>query len=90
METMAVNFFTKNNNSSNKNQSHIIPEIHEQWLVIKRVHVTNSDMGYDIIIGMDLLRELRTDILNSTCSIKLDEAEIVMRPRDSKMEDSYV
>ena len=67
-----------------------IPEMHQNRLVTKRVHVTNADMGYDMIIGMDLLTELGIDILNSNSSIKWDEAEIPMRPRDSTIEDSYV
>ena len=46
-------------------------------------------MGYDMIIGMDLMSELGIDILNSTHTIKLDEAEIPLRPRDSTLEDSY-
>ena len=39
-------------------------------------------MTYDIIIGMDLMQEIGIDILNSTKSIKWDEQEIDMRPRD--------
>ena len=46
-------------------------------------------MGYDMIIGMDLMSELGIDILNSTHTIKWDEAEIPLRPRDSTLEDSY-
>ena len=47
-------------------------------------------MGYDMIIGMDLLGELGIDILNSTHFIKWDEAEIPMRPRDVTIKDAYV
>ena len=42
-----------------------------------------------MIIGMDLLKELGIDILNSTQSIKWDTAEIPMRPQDSTVEDAY-
>ena len=63
--------------------------MHQNRLITKRVHVTTADMGYDMIIGMDLLTELGIDILNSTGSIKWDEAEIPMRPRDSTIQDSY-
>ena len=47
------------------------------------------DMGYDMIIGMDLLRGLGINILNSTSSIKWDSAEIPQRPRDSTIQSSY-
>ena len=46
-------------------------------------------MGYDMIIGMDLLKGLGIDILNSTQSIKWDTAEIPMRPKDSTIDDAY-
>ena len=49
-------------------------------LVTKRLHVTRVDMGYDMIIGMDILTELGIEILNSMGSIKWDEVEIPTRP----------
>ena len=33
---------------------------------VVRGQVTDADMGYDMIMGMDLLRELKIDILSST------------------------
>ena len=35
-----------------------IPKMHQNRLVTKRVHVTTAEMGYDMIIGMNLLTEL--------------------------------
>ena len=66
-----------------------MPELHEQRIITHDTHVTNAQMGYDIIIEMDLLKELGIDILNSTQSIKWDTAEIPMRPQDSTVEDAY-
>ena len=42
-----------------------------------------------MIIGMDLLRELGIDLINSSATIQWDDAEIPMRPRDSDISDSY-
>ena len=67
-----------------------MPELHQNRIINHETHVTNAKMGYDMIIGMDLMSELGIDILNSTHSIKWDEAEIPMRPRDSTIENSYV
>ena len=47
-------------------------------------------MGYDIIIGIDLLIELGIDLINSTQVIKWDDAEIPMRAIDSTIHDSYL
>ena len=60
----------------------LIPELNDQRLVSTYVHDTNQKMTYDIIIGMDLMQEIGIDILNSSKSIKWDEQEIAMRPRD--------
>ena len=46
-------------------------------------------MGYDMIIGMDLLTQLKIDILNSSQSILWDTAEIPMRSREATLEDAY-
>ena len=67
-----------------------MPELHQNRIINHETHVTNAKMGYDMIIGMDLMSELGIDILNSTHSIKWDEAEIPMRPQDSTLENSYV
>ena len=66
-----------------------LPELHEQRIVTHDTHVTDAKMGYDLIMGMDLLGSLGIDILNSTHSIKWDTAEIPMRPRDCTIEDAY-
>ena len=44
-------------------------------------------MGYDLILGMDLLRELSIDILPSRNVITWDDAEIPLRPRDISVEE---
>ena len=75
--------------TAKSNLQFTMPELHEQRIVTHDTHVTNAKMGYDMIIGMDLLGSLGIDILNSTHSIKWDTAEIPMRPRDCTMEDAY-
>ena len=62
-----------------------MPEFYEQQIVSHNTHVTDADMGYDMIMGIDLLRELRIGILNSTQSIEWDSVEIPMRPSDATM-----
>ena len=66
-----------------------LPELHEQRIITHEVHVTRNEMGYDMIIGMDLLTQLKIDILNSSQTILWDTAEIPMRPRDATLEDAY-
>ena len=66
-----------------------LPELNEQRIITKRVHITKAKMGYGMIIGMDLLRELGIDLINSSATIQWDDAEIPMRPRDSDISDSY-
>ena len=66
-----------------------LPELNEQRIITKRVHITKAKMGYGMIIGMDLLRELGIDLINSSATIQWDDAEIPMRPRVSDISDSY-
>ena len=66
-----------------------LPELHEQRIITHEVHVTRNQMGYDMIIGMDLLTQLKIDILNSSQSILWDTAEIPMRSREATLEDAY-
>ena len=85
METTAGSF----NTTAKSKLQFTMPELHEQRIITHQTHVTNAKMGYDMIIGMDLLKELGIDILNSTQSIKWDTAEIPMRSRHSTVEDAY-
>ena len=60
-----------------------MPEMHERRIIKHKFHVTPNEMGYDMIIGRDLLQELGID------SISWDEAEIPMRPQNTSLQDSY-
>ena len=66
-----------------------MPELYQSRIITHEKHVTNAYMGYDMIIGMDLMSELGIDILNSTHSIKWDDAEIPMRHRTVTINDAY-
>ena len=46
-------------------------------------------MGYDLILGMDLLRELSIDILSSRNVITWDDTEIPLRPRNITAEEVF-
>ena len=59
-----------------------LPELWEKREVKSSVHVTDQNMGYDLILGIDLLREISIDILPSRDVITWDDAEIPLRPRD--------
>ena len=54
-----------------------------------KVHVTKNDMNYDMIIGRDLLRELKIDILFSTQTIQYNENSIPMKDRHCTESDAF-
>ena len=66
-----------------------LPELHERRVITKTMHVTPNHMGYDMIIGRDLLEDLGIDIKFSTSSILWDFAEIPMRPRQATVAEAY-
>ena len=66
-----------------------LPELHERRIIKKTMHVTPNKMGYDMIIGRDLLEDLGIDIKFSSQTIEWDFAEIPMRPKESLLSDSY-
>ena len=66
-----------------------LPELHERRIITKTMHVTPNHMGYDMIIGRDLLEDLGIDIKFSTSSILWDFAEIPMRPRQATVAEAY-
>ena len=59
-----------------------LPELWEKREVKTSVHVIDQNMGYDLILGIDLWRELSIDILSSRNVITWDDAEILLRPRN--------
>ena len=53
------------------------------------MHVTAPPMGYNMIIGRDILELLGIDLQFSTNTIKWDHAVIPMRPNQCTTRDSY-
>ena len=53
-----------------------MPELHERRLIKHKFHITPNEMGYNMIIGQDLMEELGIDLNFSNNSISWDEAEI--------------
>ena len=66
-----------------------MPELYETRIIPHSTHVINSRIGYDMIIGMNLLGELGIDILNSTHSIKWDTSKIPMKARNPTINHAY-
>ena len=52
------------------------------------MHETQQDMSYDVIIRLDLLKELGIDILNSNLTVKWDENEIPFKDRGLKANEA--
>ena len=50
-----------------------ILELYEQRSISKSVHISDADIRYDTIMGMDLLSELGIDILSFSYSIKCNK-----------------
>ena len=46
-------------------------------------------MGYDFIIGLDLIRELGINIRGDNDTIQWGDAEIPLRPRDTTKEEAF-
>ena len=66
-----------------------LPELDNHAMISTKVHVTKNDMNYDIIIGRDLLRELKIDILFSTQTIQYNENSIPMKDRHCTESDAF-
>ena len=64
-----------------------LPEFFDDRIIEHRFHITNQKSNYDIIIGQDLLSQLKIDIKFSTMSINWDDAVVPMKPDHWGMED---
>lgn len=67
----------------------LLPELSPTRTVEYKVHVTKAIANYDMIIGRDLLKELKIVIDFNEESIKSGTAEIPMKPLHSTTETSY-
>ena len=52
------------------------------------MHVTAQDMGYDMIIGGDLLTKLKIDISYSQMAINWEGSTVPVKDKDVAMEES--
>ena len=66
-----------------------IPELHDDRVIQWQCHVHDNLGGYDMILGRDILRELKIDIQFSDDTIHWDEASIPMKDRDCTVQDSF-
>ena len=66
-----------------------MPEFHPKRLITYKVHVTPQPMGYDMILGTDLLRELGFILDFKEETITWDDATLPMKPRDAEPPDFY-
>lgn len=83
--TAAGNFETKKKTKI----QFTLPELHENKLIEWTAHVTERPMGYDLIIGRDLLSSLGIKIDFSKLLIEWDGNELPMKPIDGTIENSY-
>ena len=65
-----------------------LPELHSKRTILQPMHVTTAPMGYDVIIGRDIMDLLGIDLQFSTKTIKWDHAEISMRPNNCNQYDT--
>ena len=67
-----------------------MPEFHESKTIQYDVHVTTQNMGYDMIIGRDLLHELGITMTfaGSESSMTWNESTIPMKPMDAELKTS--
>ena len=66
----------------------LIPELNDQRLISTEMHETQQDMPYDVIIGLDLLKELKIDILCSNLTVKWDDHEVSFKDRNISIKEA--
>lgn len=67
----------------------ILPELYANRVIEHNFNVMHSDLGYDVIIGSDLMTELGLNIQFSTQELEWDEASIPFKSKDVTLETSY-
>ena len=53
----------------------VIPELHSRRVITHKMHVCQTDMHSDMIIGRDLIIDLGIDIQFSTKTVKWDHLD---------------
>ena len=66
-----------------------LPKLDKHAQVNTNVHVTKNNMNYDMIIGRDLLGDLKIDILFSTEQISFKDVTIPMKDRHCMEQDVF-
>ena len=67
-----------------------MPELQDQRIISHEMHVTSANMGYDVIIGMDVITSLGITICGENFTIKWADGEIPLRSRDSTAQDAFL
>ena len=69
--------------------SFVIPELHDNRVIDWDLHVTPSLGNYDMIIGRDILQDLKIDILFSKQIVEWDDSQIPFKDADAPVEESF-
>ena len=67
----------------------MLPELHEKRIIEYKVHVTDTESRYDMIMGRDLLSTLGITLNFQNESIIWDETVIPMKDMDATVETAY-
>ena len=67
----------------------LMPELHDNVLIERKVHVTKSLGAYDMIIGRDAMSDLGIDILFSAKTVTWDGVSIPFRDPDMDVHQLY-
>ena len=66
-----------------------MPELHDNRMIQWNVHVTKDLGNYDMIIGRDLISDLKMEINFNDNILVWDEHSIPLKDRDAPMKDAY-
>ena len=66
-----------------------LPELHDNRVIERTVHVTKTLGAYDMIIGRDVLQDLKIDLQFSTGSVEWDGASMPFKNVDDSESESF-
>ena len=66
-----------------------IPELHDNKLIRWKFHIAPNLGNYDMIIGRDLMSDLKMDVKFSTQTIEWEDSEIPLKDSDASMAEAY-
>ena len=66
-----------------------IPELHDNRVIHYDIHVAKTLGSYDMIIGRDIMSELRIDLKFSTQEIEWDDSQIPFKDVDASISEAY-